>query len=298
MPEAWIPETGSDRRLIQQELRAILASPHFKNSKRYPALLQHVVEKSLDGQTDHLKERTLGVEVFGRQPDYHTNGDPVVRVSAGEVRKRIALYYHEASRESEIQIELPVGSYTPEFRKRFIRSESTQYRGPESIPEPDDVLDPHLVDDADRKAELTVAETYQELPRKWRQIPWALSIGLLLCLVSLAVYFVHRGSSSNQLNQLWAPLVQTQDPVLIVIGCGKPWLILPESTETSLSDHMIGTYHRVSVQDTVAVSHLANILQKQNRNYFIKEASSTSLADIRGRTIILVGALSTTVVDK
>ena len=94
------------------------------------------------------------------------------------------------------------------------------------------------------------------------------------------------------MEQLWAPLVQTQDPVLIVTGTGKPWLVSPESPETSLSDHMIGPYHHVSLSDVVAISRLANVLQKHNRNYFIKEASAVSMADLRGRTVILVGALN------
>ena len=58
----------------------------------------------------------LGVEVFGREPDYDTNLDPVVRTSAVEIRKRIAQYYHEAAHETEIRIDFPPGTYLPEFR--------------------------------------------------------------------------------------------------------------------------------------------------------------------------------------
>ena len=76
----------------------------FKNSKRYPNLLRDVVERTLEGHSGHLKERTLGAEVFGREPDYDTNLDPVVRTSAVEIHKRIAQYYHEAAHESEIRM--------------------------------------------------------------------------------------------------------------------------------------------------------------------------------------------------
>jgi hypothetical protein len=88
--KTWTPKANSDRSFLLEEPSSILASPHFSNSKRYPAFLRHVVEKSLDGQAEDLKERTIGVEVFGRHPDYDTNADPVVRVSAGKVRKRLA----------------------------------------------------------------------------------------------------------------------------------------------------------------------------------------------------------------
>ncbi len=104
--------------MVLDELNGILASYHFRSSKRYPALLEYVVSKTLDGQSSELKERTLGVEVFDRQPDYDTNADPVVRFSAGEIRKRIAQYYHETGEDSPLQIDLPLGSYVPEFKPR------------------------------------------------------------------------------------------------------------------------------------------------------------------------------------
>ena len=64
--DAWHPQTREDRDAILLELQQILASPHFCNSKRYPALLQYIVEHTLAGKADQLKERTLGVEVFER----------------------------------------------------------------------------------------------------------------------------------------------------------------------------------------------------------------------------------------
>src|ERR1700683_2640580 len=114
----WMPGTALERELVIGELNAILASSHFRGSKRYPALLKYVVTKTLDGHSEELKERTLGVEVFERQPDYDTNADPVVRFSASEIRKRIAQYYHENGQGSPLQIDLPLGSYVPEFKPR------------------------------------------------------------------------------------------------------------------------------------------------------------------------------------
>ncbi len=88
--ERWVPVSEADRELVLRELDAILASRHFRGSKRYPAFLKYVVNATLHGQSGNLKERTLGVEVFGRDPNYDTSADPVVRFSAGEVRKRSA----------------------------------------------------------------------------------------------------------------------------------------------------------------------------------------------------------------
>src|SRR5580700_5318662 len=113
---AGVPETDVERVAIQAQLERILANPLFKHSKRYPALLRYVVERTLDGHPDELKERTLGIEVFGRDPDYDTNLDPVVRTTAAEIRKRLAQYYHEPNHETEPRIDLPLGSYAARFQ--------------------------------------------------------------------------------------------------------------------------------------------------------------------------------------
>ena len=104
-----------EARAIREQLERLLLHQTFRNSKRYPSLLRYVVEHTLEGNVEPLKERTLGIEVFGREIDYDTNLDHIVRSTAGEIRKRIAQYYHESGHESEIRIDLPSGSYVPEF---------------------------------------------------------------------------------------------------------------------------------------------------------------------------------------
>jgi hypothetical protein len=55
-----------------------------------------VVRKAISGHGYQLKERTIGIEAFSRPPDYDQSVDPVVRITAGEVRKRLTQYYYEA----------------------------------------------------------------------------------------------------------------------------------------------------------------------------------------------------------
>src|SRR5579859_62397 len=111
-------ETNSliDAPKIREQLERLLAHPLFANSKRYPALLAYTVEQTLLGNAAELKERSIAVEVFGRAPTYDANADPVVRITAGEVRKRLTQYYYDPSHRSEPLIELPIGSYVPVFR--------------------------------------------------------------------------------------------------------------------------------------------------------------------------------------
>ncbi len=112
---ARAPLSAEERVLVEEQLERMLASPLFTQSKRYAPFLRHVVEKTLDGQEDRLKERVLGSELFGRAPDYDSNNDPVVRVTAGEVRKRIAQYYDDSAHRNELRIDLPIGTYVAQF---------------------------------------------------------------------------------------------------------------------------------------------------------------------------------------
>ena len=74
-----------------------------------------MTEQTLAGNEDDIKERTLGIEIFGRDADYDTASDPIVRVTAAEIRKRVAQYYQDPAHVNELRIALPSGSYIPKF---------------------------------------------------------------------------------------------------------------------------------------------------------------------------------------
>jgi hypothetical protein len=110
-PETVPPIPAQEASAVREQLERLLAHPLFSNSKRYPALLAYVVEQTLRGNAPELKERSIGIEVFGRSPTYDANADPVVRITAGEVRKRLTQYYYDSTHDGEVVIELPIGSY-------------------------------------------------------------------------------------------------------------------------------------------------------------------------------------------
>src|ERR1700691_3533749 len=101
--------TAEERAAIQEQLERLLVNPHFSHSRRFPSFLRFVVEQTLSGQTDLLKERTLGIEIFGRNADYDTASDPMVRVTATKIRKRSAQSYQEPGHENELRVSLPSG---------------------------------------------------------------------------------------------------------------------------------------------------------------------------------------------
>src|ERR1700756_2259647 len=107
--------TNEERTAIQEHLEQLLSNSHFNQSRRFPSFLRFVIDQTLLGQMDLLKERTLGIEIFGREADYDTASDPIVRVTATEIRKRIAQYYQEPGHETELRVTLPAGSYVPQF---------------------------------------------------------------------------------------------------------------------------------------------------------------------------------------
>lgn len=102
--------------LIRAELDRILASPVFRTAKRSQDLLRYIVNNALEGKIEFLKERAVGAAVFERELDYDTGADSIVRVKASELRKRLAQYYQDSGTDSTVQIHLPAGSYSPEFR--------------------------------------------------------------------------------------------------------------------------------------------------------------------------------------
>ena len=101
---------------VREELSRVLSCHEFRLSKRSQDFVRYVVEHTLSGREDMLKERTIGIEVFGRSTSYEPSDDATVRVKAGDVRKRLGLYYAEEGAQNPVRIELPPGTYVPEFR--------------------------------------------------------------------------------------------------------------------------------------------------------------------------------------
>jgi hypothetical protein len=284
----WMPTTAEEREIVLQELEAILSSYHFRGSKRYPALLQYVVDAALENRFGDLKERTLGVEVFGRDPGYDTSADPVVRVSAGEVRKRIAQYYHEHGHAARVQIELPLGSYAPEFLPRepdAAELDRDQNRDQNRNP------DRNLGRNLDR---LTSSDRAARSRRSvMRDILFVLA-GVLLAGAGVAgyLYYVSSEIGVAAAKKLWDPLLESSRPVLIVLGTSHPDQMVPENDQTTFVDHMSNPYHHVSVSSAIAMARLGGVLRQSSKDYEVKEATETSLTDIRSRSLILVGAMN------
>jgi len=116
MSEAKLSQvTEGQAAAVREQLRHILQSQSFAGSKRCQEFLDFVVEHALRGDADALKERTIGAKLFGRPIDYETSSDPIVRVKANDVRRRLTRYNLEVGGGVPVRITMPPGSYIPDF---------------------------------------------------------------------------------------------------------------------------------------------------------------------------------------
>jgi hypothetical protein len=294
-----IPTTDEDRREVQRELERILASTPFKGSRRYPALLRHVVEKTLRGEIDDLKERILGIEVFQRPNGYDTNSDPVVRFSAGEIRRRIAQFYQDISDEGSVEIGLPIGSYIPQFFRVEAREEH-----PAALSEEKTSAPFHLHQELDPEGPLSVAFPISQnsqhqvdvAARGFRRKTFAvLMTGMAVGIVASALGFiaypivVAHHQAKTPIMQLWAPLLTNPNMVLISAGHthwedNQP----PEPQDATVEQHILRPEARISLPAVQAISQVAGFLETEHKQFRIHEAVSTNLQDFHGLAVVLI----------
>lgn len=269
----WSPATPHDRSQVLESLEAVLTSPIFRGSRRYPAMLRYITEKTLDGHPEQLKERTIGIEVFGRSADYDTHEDPVVRISASEIRKRLAQFYRDAKFDHTIEFRLPLGTYVPQILKRT-----------ESNPLPELVAP---------TAETTLAAGIPQSDAGVRPALWYAIACSLLVLVIAAWSYIHKtkATSEDLVERVWMPLLENQNPVLISTGRPvNPTMIGPEPADINIQDHIVRPEFRVSVTTTKAIANVAGFLQIHKKPFTIHDSESNVLSDFHERPIVLVNA--------
>ncbi len=284
-----IPGTGTGvaaswsdlpRSEVLAELDRVLESHQFHTSKKCSRFLRHIVQAAVDGRFDCLKERTLGVDVFNREPHYDTNQDPVVRGTAGEVRKRLAQYYLEAA-QGELRFSLPPGSYVPEAHYIALeRSKAVQLLAP--------------VIDAGPRARPS---------RGLALIAASLLVSVVL-LAALGLLF-----RPTPLDRFWAP-VMAGKTVLVCVGQPQFYTFHPDTAHVLNSwfasgqegqppsaiasvplNQIVPMWDKsVALADAQAFARLVNLFARKRKQVDLRGGRSVSLSDLRGRPSILIGA--------
>lgn len=103
---------------IKDQLNRILASQTFISSRILSRFLNFIVDETLAGKEEEIKEYTIGRNVLSRNSDFNPQLDAVVRIHAGRLRRALKEYYYEIGKSDSIIIEIPKGSYIPIFQSR------------------------------------------------------------------------------------------------------------------------------------------------------------------------------------
>jgi serine/threonine-protein kinase len=107
-----------DANAVRACLERVVSSPEFAPAPRLVAFLRFIVEETIAGRRDSVKETTVAVHVFGRSSDFDSRFDSVVRAQGTQLRRRLREYYANAGSGDAVVIEVPPGSYVPVFRRR------------------------------------------------------------------------------------------------------------------------------------------------------------------------------------
>ena len=279
---------------IHRQLQAILTSPVFHGSKRCQQFLEYVCEKSLAREAGALKERTIAIEVFGRQPESDLAEDTIVRVGAREVRKRLAQYYVTPDgAASEIRIELPSGSYAPEFRYNTASPV-------EAPPAP---------------APVKLAPVPARRISHPRLLLVSVSAVVLLVGMVAAVKLPGANANATQFQRFWDPVFRAQEPLLVAVA--HPIVYHPSAKALHLSEQslpaqdipfqrplhvpanelngadIIPVFNQyVGFGDMIAATEVASMLGRNSKDVRVRMASNVEFADLRRTPALLIGAVT------
>jgi len=293
----WSPK---QRAAVSTEVDRILSDPFFKKSQRCVMLFRRLIEHALEGGDENgIKERTLGSEVFGRETGYDTNTDPIVRMTANEIRKRLAQYYQSTNRHHEVYIGLEPGSYIPQFdfESRMVSQETAPELPVETVPLPDGTAEAPTLGDVIPETEPT---RLTQGKYRWRIIAAALALMVTVGIASVvALNWTAPFRSSQYL--LWAPLLKAQGPVTICVADLLP-IEFKDQDWAHIVASMIAGHPPPTLQedetatpstpfvDVEAAARLSGWINAHGKPFRVARSSALTLDDFRREPVVLVGA--------
>jgi hypothetical protein len=291
---------------VRKALEGILQSAPFRTSKQCQDMLRYVVEHSLRDEQESLRERVIGIEVFGRSNDYDTSGDPVVRIRAADIRKRLAQYYQNASSsDASVHIDIPSGSY----RAFFKLVEPT-------APAPVLVAESHGVVDAEAPVipppVLTKKDTTPSRMRS-RTLPMTAALFVMVALAAIWGWRSHVSRSPGALDTFWAPVFASPKPVIIYAGENAVYRLSDQFLERYRREHHMENAgpeivaqwapgEKISAGDLIPVGGttgdgracalFVSLITREQRPYELRYGSDISVSDLQDSPAILVGAFN------
>lgn len=245
---------------VREQLQRLLAHPLFTNSRRYPVLLAYIVEQTLSGCGAEIKERTIGVEAFGREPSYDVSLDPIVRMTAAEVRKRLIQYYYNPLHAAELVIELPLGSYLPSFHLPAPIPDLA----PEPAPEPPATAKP---------------------PRTSLPLLQVFALAVLLLVAGFGLGRIRLPQKPSSLERFWMPFTESSGRVSYCLG--EPLESIDRSPRAGADSQLSGS---LNVSDVTTLARSIVPLVPRNGSFRVLAARQTSFTQLREGPNVLIGA--------
>ena len=298
---------------IQKTLLELFQSTPFHASKQSQEFLKYIVDQTLAGHFEMLKERIIGANVFGRRPDYDTNDDPIVRARAAEVRKRLAQYYQTARGEGAVRIDIPPGSYKATFERldeKPALSTSTVQPGSQSRQPSVKALSPRI--------ELPVAMSgHPASSGKFRGWGWLILVAASVLVLAWAGQRFFASYDERIINQFWSPVLDNSSPVLIYVGTNAVYELSPSYTDAYYQQHPMNQAEEmglesyvplspgaklnaedlfaakdtfVTIGDVAATTKIVSLLVRRNKQFDVRYGNDVVYGDLRQSPTVLIGA--------
>ncbi len=293
-------------RQIREALDAVLASVHFRNSQQCQSLLKYVVDHTLAGEDHLLRERVIGADVFGRKADYEPGEDPVVRIRASEVRKRLAQFYHSLGNHAGVSIQIPSGSYRASFSWSEVREAAIEKADASQGSE--NGVAPEIPSGRD------TAKGLLDWIKRWR-MPILAVLGLLL-IAGVALWSWTELRPDRDFRAFWAPYVKSPRPAIISIGSNAVYVFSGAFTDRYREAHHLDNHgleffmdwdpgqmvsvtdlrrardSYVALGDVTAVSNVVTALNHQQKDFQERFTYDISYAEVGESPSVLIGAFN------
>lgn len=309
MEASALGERPVDSSALGESLTQIMRSARFKDSAQLQALLKYIVEESLKGHDDALKERIIGIEVFGRRPDYDTADDPIVRSRVGLLRKRLTQYYEsEEAKGTAVRIVIPSGSYHPTFV--FHRVPNSESKNLQVKDEPQTPVF-HNEGETPETVEAPVIPSSSRRPQRRLWMLAAVVSGILVLAAGIAFPRWHK----SELYLLWKPILESNKTVLLYTGTVNPVYLRsaspidrtsspgdqelpaapPSLTQLEAPVSNAGAFVSVGEGlappgDIAADLKIAALMNTYGRNLSLRSGLGLPFVDLKGSPAVLIGA--------
>ncbi len=307
---ATIPQGECPRERIESTLATILASEHFRTSSQCRELLQYIVTHTLIADHGLLKERVIGVSVFGRKADYDPASDPIVRVRASDVRKRLAQFYQgDACLAGMARIDIPIGGYHATFR--ILPNGISRVEVP--------IAEENVVESSIEECSETSIGHKSPSPIQPEAIPfrpgnraWLRSGLPLVVLVTVAAvsWIVWHSRNHTPFDDFWDPAFASTKAITIY-NAENPAYRLPCATQNNdpglpgkyivpcqqgeqfaISDLIPVQNQFIAIGDGYATALLCGLFARKGKAYQLRVGSELSFVDLRYSPAVLIGAFN------